>query len=103
MWENPGALQFIDLGWAIELAAARVKMFPLEYLLSMLDDSLGTLIGGVRDQSTRHQTLRAAIDWSYNLLDEGEKVLFARMGVFHGGRSLEALESVCSQGLGIAQ
>jgi non-specific serine/threonine protein kinase len=86
---------------AIELAAARARILSPGFLLSRLDDSLGTLTGGPRDLAARHQTLRAAIDWSYNLLDETEKSLFVSLAVFQGGRSLEAIEAVCSQGLGI--
>jgi non-specific serine/threonine protein kinase len=84
---------------AIELAAARARILSPGFLLSRLDDSLGTLTGGPRDLAARHQTLRAAIAWSYDLLDEEEKSLFVCLAVFHGGRSLEAIESVCRPGL----
>ncbi|MFN2223635.1 MAG: ATP-binding protein, partial [Candidatus Promineifilaceae bacterium] len=84
---------------AIELAAARTKAFPPGYLLTLLDGSLDALTGGPRDMAARHQTLNAAISWSYDLLAEDEKKLFARLAVFHGGRSLEAAQVVCQPGL----
>jgi len=84
---------------AIELAAARVKIFSPEYMLDLLSNSLGMLASGPRDFDARHQTLRAAIDWSYNLLDEDEKTLFARLAVFQGSRSLEAIDIVCGHAL----
>jgi len=86
---------------AIELAAARVRIFSSKYLLTMLNDALGALTRGPRDLSARHQTLRAAIDWSYNLLDQDEKRLFTRLAVFLGSRSLDAVQAVCSDGLGV--
>ena len=79
---------------AIELAAARVKLFAPQALLARLDNRLTLLTGGARDLPARQQTLRAAIDWSYNLLDAGEQQLFARLGVFVGGCTLEAAEAV---------
>ena len=84
---------------AIELAAARIKFFSPKYLLNLLNDSLTTLTLGPRDISSRHQTLRAALDWSYKLLTEEEKILFSRLSIFQGGRTLEAVEVVCGQGL----
>jgi predicted ATPase/class 3 adenylate cyclase len=85
---------------AIELAAARVKMLPPQALLARLSSSLSgpfkLLTGGARDLSARLQTLRGTIDWSYNLLSDEEKRFFARAAVFQGGRTLEALEAVCS-------
>jgi predicted ATPase/class 3 adenylate cyclase len=80
---------------AIELAAALVKLFTPSALLARLDRRLGVLTSNLRDLPARHQTLRATIDWSYNLLAEDEKKLFARMGVFIGSSSLEAAEAVC--------
>jgi predicted ATPase/class 3 adenylate cyclase/Tfp pilus assembly protein PilF len=86
---------------AIELAAARIKLFPPHTLLSRLSNRLNVLTGGARDLPARQQTLRGAIEWSYDLLTEGEKQFFHRMAVFSGGRTLEALEAVCnSPGLG---
>jgi predicted ATPase/class 3 adenylate cyclase len=81
---------------AIELAAARVKMLSPQALLSRLSQRLKVLTGGARDLTARQQTLRGAIGWSYDLLDEGEKQLFSRMAVFQGGRSFESLETVCN-------
>jgi hypothetical protein len=82
---------------AIELAAVRIKLFPPEALLARLDARLKFLIGGARDLPERQQTIRNTIDWSYQLLDEGEQTLFARLGVFVGGCTLEAAEAVASE------
>ncbi|MFN2188931.1 MAG: protein kinase domain-containing protein, partial [Candidatus Promineifilaceae bacterium] len=84
---------------ALELAAARIRRFSPAYLLAQLDDTLGVLTGGPRDQASRHQTMRAAIDWSYQLLPAEEQALFARLAVFAGGWSFEATSDVCGQGL----
>jgi predicted ATPase len=81
---------------AIELAARRSKLFAPEALLGRLSNRLPLLIGGARDLPTRQQTIRATIDWSYELLDAREKRLFARLGVFVGGCTLEAVEAVCN-------
>jgi len=81
---------------AIELAAARIKLFSPQRLLAQLDQRLTLLTGGARDRPARHQTIRGAIDWSYQLLDDAEKLLFARLGVFVGGCTLGAAEAVCS-------
>jgi predicted ATPase/Tfp pilus assembly protein PilF len=80
---------------AIELAAARIKILSPPIILARLDDRLGLLLGGARERNLRQQTLRDAIAWSYDLLDAGEQALFARMGVFTGGCTLEAVEVVC--------
>jgi len=80
----------------IELAAARVRLFTPHALLSRLSNRLGMLTGGARDLPDRQQTLRATIDWSYSLLAEEEQTLFARLSVFVGGRTLEAIEVVCN-------
>jgi predicted ATPase/class 3 adenylate cyclase len=80
---------------AIELAAARSRMLRPEAMLEKLKDRLGTLTGGARDLPARQQTIRNTIDWSYDLLDAGEKTLFARLGVFVGGWTVEAAEAVC--------
>jgi predicted ATPase/DNA-binding SARP family transcriptional activator len=79
---------------AIELAAARVADIPPETLLEQLQQRLGALNEGPRDLPARQQTLRAAIEWSYNLLTEEERALFARLSVFVGGCTLEAAEDV---------
>jgi predicted ATPase/class 3 adenylate cyclase len=79
---------------AIELAAARCKLFPPHALLARLDKRLSLLTGGPRDLPARQQTLRGAIAWSYDLLDAAEQALFARLGVFVGSCALEAAEAV---------
>ncbi|MDQ5854100.1 MAG: tetratricopeptide repeat protein [Chloroflexota bacterium] len=80
---------------AIELAAARVKLFPPQALLGRLAQRLKLLTGGACDLPARHQTLRGAIDWSYHLLTPDEQTLFARLGVFVGGWTVAAAEAVC--------
>ncbi|MBC7813319.1 MAG: tetratricopeptide repeat protein, partial [Burkholderiales bacterium] len=85
---------------AIELAAARVKMLKAEQIAERLDDRFRLLTGGSRTALPRQQTLRAMIDWSYDLLPESERVLLRRLSVFAGGWTLEAAETVC-QGSGI--
>jgi predicted ATPase len=80
---------------AIELAAARIRILPPQAMLTRLQSRLSWLTGGARDLPERHQTLRDAIAWSYELLGEAEKVLFERLSVFSGGRTLEAIEAVC--------
>ena len=79
---------------AIELAAARVRLFPPEAMLARLDRSLDLLRGGARDLPDRHQTLRDTIQWSYDLLDPAEQRLFRRLAVFVVGCTLEAAEAV---------
>jgi predicted ATPase len=80
---------------AIELAAARIKMLPPKAMLQRLTSRLKLLTGGARDLPERQRTLRATIEWSHALLDEGEQLLFARLAVFSGGRTLEAIEAIC--------
>jgi predicted ATPase/class 3 adenylate cyclase len=80
---------------AIELAAARIKLLTVQAMLARLGNRLKLLTGGVRDLPQRQRTLRNTIDWSYGLLGEGEKVLFGRLSVFAGGRTLEAIEAIC--------
>jgi predicted ATPase len=88
--------QLDGLPLAIELAAGRIKLFPPQALLKKLDSRLKLLTGGARDLPARQQTIRSTIDWSYELLDAGEQTLFARLGVFVGGCTIEAAEAVCS-------
>ncbi|MGZ8688159.1 MAG: ATP-binding protein, partial [Gaiellaceae bacterium] len=83
---------------ALELAAARVKLLDPEKLLDRLGERLD-LLKGARDADERHSTLRATIAWSYDLLDEEEQRLFARLAVFRGGCTLEAAEEVCNADL----
>jgi predicted ATPase/DNA-binding CsgD family transcriptional regulator len=92
-------LRLDGLPLALELAAARSKLLPPQMLLDRLADCLGTLTGGPRGLHARQQTLRGTIDWSYDLLDDDEKVLFTRLGVFRGGCDIEAAQAVCSHNL----
>jgi predicted ATPase/DNA-binding CsgD family transcriptional regulator len=85
---------------AIELAAARMKVLQSAEIVARLDDRFNLLTTGSRTELPRHQTLRAAIDWSYDLLTEPERVLLQRLSVFAGGGTLAAVEQVCSNGLG---
>ncbi len=87
---------------AIELAAARVKVLAVEQIAARLDDRFRLLTGGSQIVLPRQQTLRAAIDWSYHLLSETERVLLRRVSVFAGGWTLEAAESVCAVGSVVA-
>ena len=80
---------------AIELAAARVRILPPLQIAARLDDRFGLLTSGNRGVLPRHQTLRAAIDWSYELLAGPERELFGLLSVFAGGFTLEAAEEVC--------
>ena len=86
---------------AIELAAARVKLFSPRALLDQIESRFTVLGAGPSDVPERQRTLRGAIDWSYELLDDSEKKLFARMSVFQGGRTIEAVEEVCCHDLSI--
>jgi predicted ATPase/class 3 adenylate cyclase len=81
---------------AIELAAARTRLLSPQAILDRLESRLKLLTGGARDLPARQQTLRNAIEWSYELLTAEERVLFRRLAVFAGGRSLEAIEAVCN-------
>jgi predicted ATPase len=83
---------------ALELAAARTKLLAPEALLDRLNDRLDAL-KGTRDAEERHMTLRATIAWSYDLLEDEEQDLFARLGVFRGGCTLETAEAVCDADL----
>jgi predicted ATPase/serine/threonine protein kinase len=80
---------------AIELAAARIKLLSVSAMRSRLASRLQLLTGGARDLPARQQTLRQAIDWSYDLLAEPEQKLFRRLSVFWGGCTLDAVEAVC--------
>ncbi len=80
---------------AIELAAARITLFPPQALLARLTQRLQLLTSGTRDVPARQQTLRNTIAWSYNLLDEKEQRLFRRLAIFVGGCTLEAGEAIC--------
>jgi len=87
---------------AIELAATRISLFTPPELLARLDQRFTLLTAGMLDMPERQRTLRRAIDWSYALLDEAERTLFRRLGVFAGGCTIEAAETVCGgQGLRI--
>ena len=81
---------------AIELAAARVRSLPPEQLAARLDASFAVLSGGPRTAVPRHRTLRAAMQWSYDLLDPLERILLQRLSVFAGDFALEAAERVCA-------
>ena len=81
---------------AIELAASRVRVLTVEQIATRLDDRFKLLTGGSRVLMPRQQTLRALIDWSYDLLSEKERGLLARLSVFAGGWTLEAAEKVCA-------
>jgi predicted ATPase len=80
---------------ALELAAARIRLLPPPMLLARLTDRLDLIGAGPVDLPDRQRTLRATIDWSYELLDEPERALFARLSVFAGGFFIEAAEDVC--------
>ncbi|MEO8285147.1 MAG: AAA family ATPase, partial [Chloroflexota bacterium] len=98
--QNAGAAAAIcarldGLPLAIELAAARIRLLSPQELEARMDARLPLLTGGPRNLPPRQRTLRAAIDWSYNLLTGEEQVLFARLGVFVGGCTLAAVQAVC--------
>jgi predicted ATPase/class 3 adenylate cyclase len=84
---------------AIELAASRLKVLSPEALLERLDQRLSLLTGGARDLPERQRTLRRTIEWSHDLLQTEEQRLFARLGTFNGGWSLDAAEDICGAGL----
>ena len=85
---------------ALELAAARVRMMSIEQLAERLDEDVHILRGTSRTGSPRHETIRATIDWSHDLLDQCEQMLLRRLAVFAGGWTLEMAEDVCpGQGL----
>jgi predicted ATPase/class 3 adenylate cyclase len=81
---------------ALELAAARARVLTPQKMLTQLDNRLKFLTSGARDLPARQQTLRGAIDWSHDLLDEPERTLFRRMAVFVGGGTFDAIEAICN-------
>jgi predicted ATPase len=91
-----------DLPLALELAAARAALLSTEQLLERLTNRLDLLRGG-RDAETRQRTLRATIEWSYELLEPAEQKLLAGLSVFRGGWTLEAAEGVCDADLELMQ
>ena len=103
--QNAGAVTEIcrrldGIPLAIELAAARVRVLSVEQIAARLDDRFRLLTGGSRTAMPRQQTLQAAMDWSYDLLSDGERSLLRRLSVFMGGWDLEAAEAIClSEGI----
>ena len=100
---NAGAVAAIcrrldGLPLAIELAAARVKLLAPDAILARLEQALPMLAGGSVDQPARQRTLRGAIDWSYQLLDEAQQTFFRRLSVFSGGWTVEAADQVAAPG-----
>ena len=83
---------------ALELAAARTRVLSPRSLLERVERPLALLEGGARDLPDRHRTLRTTIDWSHELLDGAHQRLFARLSVFSGGATLEAIDAVCRPG-----
>jgi predicted ATPase/class 3 adenylate cyclase len=94
------AIRLDGLPLAIELAAGRVKLLEPDELLKRLGARLDLLVGGARDLPPRQRTLRAAIEWSHDLLEPRVQRLFARSAAFSGGWTLDAAEAVCAPGLG---
>src|SRR6185295_8169532 len=86
---------------AIELISSRVKLLPPAALLERLGGRLMLQSDGLRDIEPRHRTLNAAIDWSYQLLNSDEQILFRRLGIFVGGWTLEAAEAICNENLNL--
>jgi non-specific serine/threonine protein kinase len=82
---------------AIELAAARLKLLSIDQIAARLDDRFRLLTGGSRTALPRHRTLRATMDWSYDLLTGDERILFRRLAVFAGSWTFEAAEAVAGQ------
>ena len=102
--ENSSAVTAIcnsldGLPLALELAAARTRVLSANEILSRLDDRLALLTGGSRDLPGRQQTMRAAIEWSCDLLDENERRVLAALSVFEGGFSFKAAEAVVAEGI----
>lgn len=82
---------------AIELAAARIRLLTPQAMIARLEHRLAFLTGGARDLPARQQTLRGAMAWSYELLEEGERRLFWQLGVFAGGWTIEAAEAIAGE------
>jgi predicted ATPase/DNA-binding SARP family transcriptional activator len=80
---------------ALELAATRLRALSPEQIAARLDNAFSVLLGGSRTALTRQRTLRATIDWSYDLLSDEERGLFRRLAIFSGGFTIEALEAIC--------
>jgi predicted ATPase/DNA-binding XRE family transcriptional regulator len=102
--ENRAAIEEIcwrldNVPLALELAAARVRTFSVRQIAARLDDVFNLLSGGSRTALPRHQTLRAMIDWSYNLLPDEERALLRGLSVFVGGWALEAAEDIFGAGV----
>ena len=93
-------LRLDGLPLAIELAAVRVNVLTPQAMLPRLDERMALLTTGPRSLPERQRTLRGAIDWSYRLLEEPERLLFARLATFSGGGTLESIEAVCDSDLG---
>ena len=93
-------VQLDGLPLALELAAARVKLLPPAALVERLGKRLTMLTGGRRDAPERQRTLRSTIEWSHDLLEARERIMFARLAVFVGGWSVEAAEEICGDDLG---
>lgn len=83
---------------AVELAAARLRTMSAEQLAARLDDRFRLLTGGARTAPRQHRTLRAVVDWSWDLLTEAERVLLRRLAAFPGGATVESAEGVCAGG-----
>ncbi|WP_405448118.1 BTAD domain-containing putative transcriptional regulator [Streptomyces erythrochromogenes] len=103
--EDPAAVAEIcarldGLPLAIELAAARLRLLTPRQIADRLDDRFRLLTSGARTVLPRQQTLRAVVDWSWDLLDEAERTVLRRLSVFAGGCDLPAAEAVCSDGTG---
>lgn len=88
---------------AIELAAAQLLHYPLATILARLDQRLAFLINGPRDAEARHQTLVAAIGWSYELLDPDAQRFFVRLSVLVDGWTMEAMVAICGADLPVAR
>ena len=94
-----GVIRMLDgLPLALELAAARVRTLPPGQMLRRVDRRLRLLTGGPRDLPDRHRSMRAALDWSAQLLGPVERRVFAQLSVFAGGWTIEAAEAVCDPG-----